>query len=100
MDVVNGMRFGVPVTNEASDEKALYVRCMYHEWYYGPFASEDDVVTALKTLDKEYPYWDYDPFAIHYGVEGMKDALNDPVYITGEARKKIESLRRGAAWMS
>lgn len=88
------MKNGVATTSQASDPKLLYVRCMYHTFWYGPFASEDDVAAALRTLDAADEYWDYDCFAIHYGVADMKDAINDPVYVTQEAREKIESARK------
>jgi hypothetical protein len=62
-----GLRHGVPTTTEALDPHALYVRCMFHPFFYGPFPDEDALVAALRTLDKEDPMWDYDCFCIHRG---------------------------------
>ncbi len=92
--VRTGSRYGVPTVSSPSDPKALYVRCMYHTFWWGPFAGEAEVADALKKLDTAEPMWDYDCFAIHYGVANLKDAVNDPVYVSHAARERIEELRR------
>lgn len=87
------MRHGVPTTNNPDDQSRLYFRCLYHEFWWGPFSSEEEVAAAMRTLDAADPMWDYDCFTIHYGVRDMKDALRDPLYITKDARDRIEGLR-------
>lgn len=88
------MRNGVQTTRDANDPGALYIYCMYHEFWYGPFADESAVVAALRQLDEAEPMWDYDCFSIHYGVANMKDAMRDPVYVTRTVRDRILVARR------
>jgi hypothetical protein len=72
------------------------MRNLYHEFFWGPFTDEADLVKAVLTLDQADPYWDYDPFCIIHGANplpgdfvfgfpSVDDAFKRRVH---EARKK------------
>ena len=65
------MRHGVQQTNTPDKPECLYMRNLYHEWFWGPFANEDELTKAVLLLDKADPYWDYDPFCIIYGADPL-----------------------------
>ena len=88
------MRHGVPTSSAPNDPAALYFRCMFHEFFYGPFKTEDELVAALKTLDAKDPMWDYDCFAIHRGDPDATDWVTGLPFVTPEERKRIEAKRR------
>lgn len=68
-----GTKHGVKITTIPDDPKALYMRNLYHTFFWGPFYSEDEVSKAIKTLDKADSYWDYDPFCVIYGADPLPD---------------------------
>lgn len=87
------MRYGVPTSREPSDPNALYFRCMYHEFFYGPFQTEHELVEALRTLDKADPMWDYDCFAIFRGDPNSTDWVGGLPFVSDEERERIEAAR-------
>ena len=88
------MRSGVPTCAHPVDPQALYVRCMFHSFFYGPFADDAAVIAALRTLDDADPYWDYDSFAIHYGADPLPaDYVGGFRFVTPEQRAAIEKGR-------
>lgn len=91
------MRHGVPTSREPADPAALYFRCMFHEFFYGPFADEAALVAALRTLDRVDPMWDYDCFAIHRGDPASKDWVTGLPFVTDVERERIEAARRAPA---
>lgn len=87
------MTMAVPKCRDAKDANSLYFRCMFHEFFYGPFADEAAVSGAIAELDAAHPMWDYDCFAIHYGNPDAKDYVNDFKFIPHEMREHIEMRR-------
>lgn len=89
------MRNGVQTCSKPIEPTSLYMRCMYHEFFYGPFKTEYECANAIATLDKEDPYWDYDCFCIHYGANPLpKDFVLGFTFVTDEERKRIETKAR------
>ena len=88
------MRNGVPTCREPADPEALYFRCMFHTFFYGPFQTEAELVEALRTLDRVDPMWDYDCFAIHKGDPTSRDWVNGLPFVSHEDRERIEAARR------
>lgn len=89
------MRHGVATCVEPKEATSLYIRCMYHEFFYGPFRSEDACSEAIASLDKADPYWDYDCFCIHYGAEPLpKDFAYGFPFVDEEMRRSIEAKAR------
>ena len=89
------MRHGIPTCASPTDPKAIYMRNMYHEFFWGPFASEDEVSRAIATLDKADEYWDYDPFCMIYGADPLpKDFVFGFPDVPREIRTRIEKAAR------
>ena len=89
------MKFGIQTCENPTDPEQLYVRCMFHTFFYGPFKDEEAVVQALKTLDKADEYWDYDCFCIVYGANPLpKDYVGGFPFVDHEMRERIEKARR------
>lgn len=89
------LRDGVAVCSYPNAPNSLYMRCMYHEFFYGPFKDEHAVSEAIAQLDKADPYWDYDCFCIHYGANPLPDDfVNGFHFVTSEQRNAIESEAR------
>lgn len=94
-----GLRHGVQVCKHPTKPNMLYIRVMYHEWFWGPFKTEQDVLDAMIKLDEKDPYWDYDCFSIHYGADPLPDN-----YVTGfnflsqESIDKLEKEREKSEW--
>jgi len=65
------MRHGVLTTTTPNRPDCLYMRSMYHEFFWGPFADEAQLTAAVLCLDDADPMWDYDPFCIHYGADPL-----------------------------
>ena len=88
------MRHGVPTCLRPDDPNALYFRCMFHEFFYGPFKTEAELVAALRMLDQADPMWDYDCFAIYYGDPKATDWVSGLPFVSGEQRGRIEAERK------
>ncbi len=87
------MRHGIPTSIAPDNPDMLYFRCMFHTFFYGPFATEADVTEALRTLDRADPMWDYDCFAIHRGDPDSTNWASGLPFITNEERRRIEAAR-------
>lgn len=89
------MRYGIPTCADPVDPYAIYLRNMYHEFFWGPFADEAEVVRALRTLDAAEPMWDYDPFCMVFGANPLpSDYVNGFRSVSQEIRKRVEAGRR------
>lgn len=71
-------KHNVPVCADPVDPESLYMRNLYHEFFWGPFKDEQAVIDAVKVLDKADEYWDYDPFCVIHGASPLPDN-----YVTG-----------------
>ena len=86
-------RDGLPATSDPDDPTALYVRLMYHEWFFGPFKDEAAVTAAINQLDRTAVWWDYDCWTLHYGANPLpKDFVHGFGY-EKEMRERIEAQR-------
>lgn len=61
------MRYGVKTCSDPIDPKLIYMRNMYHSFFWGGFKGVEAVIDAIAILDKADPMWDYDPFCLIYG---------------------------------
>ena len=72
----------------------MYMRNLYHEFFWGPFLSEDEVGAAMKSLDKADKDWDYDPVSIVYGASPLpNDYLSGFPLVNSDTRARIEKKR-------
>lgn len=84
----------IPTTQTPDNPNALYFRIMYREFFFGPFETEKQLVSALKQLDTDDPYWDYDCFCIHYGKNPLPDDfVRGFRFISKDQRNSIEEKR-------
>ena len=60
-------KLGEPTVRWPTDPNAYYIRCMYHEFFWGPYASLEEVTEATKRLFMRDPYWNYDPPCVYRG---------------------------------
>lgn len=89
------MRYGIPTTNEPSDSTCIYMRNMYHEFFWGPFNTENACSEAIAALDKADSDWDYDPFCMIYGANPLpKDFVFGFSNVPDEIRRRIELKAR------
>jgi len=65
------VKYGIPTCSEPTDPKSMYMRNLYHSYFWGPFKNELEVINAINILDKADPYWDYDPFCIIFGADPL-----------------------------
>jgi hypothetical protein len=91
-------RHGIDVCTDPDNPDAFYMRTMYCEWFFGPFATLDDVLTAMDKLDAADPYWDYDPCTVHRGANPLPD---DYVFgfpeLTSEEATRVRANRQSEA---
>lgn len=89
------MKHGIPTCSEPKDASAIYMRNLYHEFFWGPFKTEDEVSAAIAALDKADEYWDYDPFCMIYGADPLpEDFVSGFRDVPREIRARIESKAR------
>jgi hypothetical protein len=89
-----GNRCGVPTCPNPDDSSKIYMRNMYHEFFWGPFSDEEEVSQAIAKLDKADDMWDYDPFCMIYGASQLpQDFVNGFQSVPQEMRDRIESKR-------
>ena len=89
------MRYGVQTCSEPTDVKAIYMRNAFHEFFWGPFASEDECSDAISKLDMADSYWDYDPFCMIFGADPLpKDYAFGFPSVPQEMRARIEKKAR------
>lgn len=92
------MRHGIPTTGCPNQPQSLYMRNLYHEFFWGPFADEVAVIAAVCALDKADSYWDYDPFCIHYGADPLpKDFVFGFSFVDAAFRERVEAARKPSA---
>lgn len=77
----------IPTTKNPNDPNQFYMRLMYHEFFFGPFATEDDLVAAIQELDGWDKMWDYDGFCIIRGANPLPKS-----FVTGFPFVEDESL--------
>ncbi len=65
------MRHNIPTCGAPTRPECLYMRNLFHEFFWGPFEDEAALIKAVQTLDAADPYWDYDPFCIVYGANPL-----------------------------
>jgi hypothetical protein len=65
------MKHGIPTTTEPNRPECLYMRNMFHEFFWGPFETEDELEAAVAKLDVADPYWDYEAFCIIHGANPL-----------------------------
>lgn len=88
------MRHGIPTCVDPDKPECLYMRNLFHEWFWGPFKDEKELVDALNVLDKADPYWDYDPFCIIYGMNRLpKDYVFGFKCAPDEMKERIYAAR-------
>ena len=91
------MRHGVQTCSKPTDPQALYMRNMYHEYFWGPFKTEQEIIDAIIKLDQIDPYWDYDPFCIVYGADPLpKDFVFGFTSISDVMWQRISLARKNA----
>ena len=67
------MKHGIPTTNKPDDPNKIYMRNLYHEFFWGGFDNEEEVVKAINHLDKVDPNWNYNSFCLIYGASPLPD---------------------------
>lgn len=85
----------IPKVNHPTDPSKIYIRCMYHEFFYGPF--DDEVATRefVDWMDENEPYWDYDCYCIIFGADPLpKDYVFGFQSVPSEMRDRIEQNKR------
>ena len=74
------MILGEQTVRWPTDPNSFYIHVMYHEFFYGPYASLEEIHAARKRLTAKDEYWNYDCDAI---VKGD---------LTPENERRIEKL--------
>lgn len=88
------LRPAIPTTTTPDDPSSLYLRLMYHTFFYGPFKSEEDVLAAVKALDEWDDMWDYDCFCIVHGANPLpSDFVFGFPFVDDSVRERIEAGR-------
>lgn len=91
------MKHGIQTVRKPTDPNSLYMRNLYHEYFWGPFSSEEELTRAVIALDKIDPYWDYEPFCIIYGADPLPcDFVNGFPFAGKDLRDRIERARESA----
>jgi len=85
----------IPTVKYPTKSDNLYFRLMYHEFFFGPFDSKEDVSKALAELDAWDEMWDYDGFFIIRGLSPLPDDyVAGFTFVSAEERKEIEAGRK------
>ena len=91
---MGNMKHGIPTTTKPHLPDKLYMRCMFHEFFFGPFDDEQAVAAACRQLDKADSFWDYDSFCVHYGANPLPDDfVRGFKFVDPEVRARIEVER-------
>jgi len=89
------MRDGILTCVEPKDPESIYMRNMFHTFFWGPFKDEQAVIGAIKILDETDPCWDYNPFCIIYGANPLPDDfVNGFPFVDDSMVKRIMELRK------
>lgn len=91
------MKHGIQTTSVPNQPQCLYMRNPYHEFFWGPFADEGELIKAVIALDKADPYWDYDPFCIIYGADPLPTDFVFGFRFADSALKERVYAARGTA---
>ncbi len=84
------MKHGIVTCHEPKDSTAIYMRNLYHEFFWGPFKDEHECAAAIAALDKADSYWDYDPFCMIYGADPLpKDFVFGFPSVPDDTRQRI-----------
>jgi len=88
------METKIPTCGHPTDEKSLYMRCMYRTYFFGPFKDIEELTAAINYLDKVKPMWDNDGFCIVYGANPLpEDYVFGFRFIDSCVREQIEKQR-------
>lgn len=90
-------RHGINVTYTPDDPTAFYLRTMYCEWFYGPFATIDALLAAMTRLDTVDDHWDYDPFTVHLGANPLPDDHVSFPSVSVDDAERIRAHRKAEA---
>ena len=71
------MKNGNPTCIDPVNPECFYMRNLFHEYFWGPFETEQAVIDAIDRNDTADPYWDYNPFCI---IKGLYPLPKDYVY--------------------
>ena len=74
---VPGMKYGVKTCTEPTDPSGIYIQCLYHEFFYGPFRDTNELLSAIVLLDEQSPMWDYDTFRLVLGQDPFPTSYKD-----------------------
>lgn len=89
------MRHGVPTTGTPDLPDSLYMRNLFHEFFWGPFADVDALIRAIQRLDVSDPMWDYDPFCVIYGASPLPaDFVHGFRHVDESVEERIRAARR------
>ena len=84
----------IPTTRTPNDPNKLYFFIMYQSFFFGPFATEEELVEAMKRLDAWDNMWDYDCFGIVYGANPLpKDLAFGLPFVDKDMRDRIIANR-------
>jgi hypothetical protein len=61
------MKTGEPTVSWPTDPDSFYIHVMYHEFFYGPYASLKEVNAARERMTAIDEYWNYDCDAVVKG---------------------------------
>lgn len=88
------MKDGIPTCRHPTDPTSMYMRNLYHTFFYGPFQTEAELTAAINQLDRTVVYWDYDPFCLIYGAAPLPtDYVFGFQSVPTEMRARIEAQR-------
>ena len=88
-------KHNLPICIEPKDPNSIYMRNMYHEFFWGPFKDEQEVISAIHALDNADPYWDYDPFCLIYGADPLpENFVSGFSFIDDAMKERIMSKRK------
>ena len=89
------MKYGIPTCSEPKDHSKIYMRNLYHTFFWGPFDDEQAVISAQRALDKVKPHWDDNPFCTIYGADPLpEDFIFGFESVPDETKQRIEKSRR------
>jgi hypothetical protein len=89
------MKYDIQTCSEPNDPNSIYMRNLYHTFFWGPFKDAQAVIDAINHLDEVNPYWDYDPFCIIYGANPLpEDFVFGFQSIEDEMKERIRANRK------
>jgi hypothetical protein len=86
------MKPSVPTCQHPDQPDRIYMRLMYHTFFFGPFKDEAEVIAAVKELNKQDSMWDYDCYCVIYGMNPLpKDYVFGFPSVPSEMRRRIDA---------